>query len=279
MFAAAKVSKPFLRKDLFMKYLRKRVLSGEILAGTWCNLGSSLTVEMAGVAGFDWLLLDVEHGFGDLEALVPQLQAARATPAAPIARVAWNETPLIKRVLDMGASGVMVPYVCTADEARRAVAAMRYPPAGMRGVAKMTPATAYGRDFERYFAEANENLLTVTQIETAAGVENAAEIAGVEGVDVLFVGPMDLSVNLGVREQFDHPLYRQAMDTVLAACRAKGKAAGILLMSAAQIEPALEQGFTFVALGSDGGMVASGMRETADLLRKHVEARGVAQPD
>lgn len=242
-----------------MKYLRQRALRGELLAGTWLNLGSSLTAEMAGRAGFDWVLVDMEHGAGDQHSLVHQLQALDTTNAAGVVRIAWNEAPRFKRVLDQGASGIMVPYVNTAEAARQAVAAMRYPPQGVRGVARSNRAAGFGQDFAAYFAEANENLLTVVQIETAEAIANVEEIAAVEGVDVLFVGPLDLSVSLGIPGQSTHPDFRAAIRRVIDAARKAGKAAGILLGSAEQIAPTVEDGFTFIAVGSDGVMVAQGM--------------------
>jgi 4-hydroxy-2-oxoheptanedioate aldolase len=246
-----------------MKSIRHRALSRELLTGTWCNLGSSLTVEIAGLAGFDWLTLDLEHGAGDHESLVHQIQAAAATPAVPLVRVAWNEAPRFKRVLDLGASGVIVPYVSTAAEAERAWRAMCYPPEGVRGVAKLNRACGFGQDFEDYLARANRELLTVVQIETAEAVRNVREIAAVDGVDVLFIGPLDLSIALGVPQQFDDPKFREAMGIVSAACRDAGKAAGILLADAARIAETVAAGFTFIGLGSDGGLVAKGLREAA----------------
>ena len=251
-----------------MKYIRERVLGGQLMAGAWCNLGSSLTVEMAGLSGFDWILIDIEHGSGDFESLVHQLQAAGATPAAPIVRIAWNEPPRFKRVLDLGPSGVMVPYVSSADEAKLAAASMRYPPRGVRGVAKLNRACGFGKDFDQYFVAAQDNLLTVVQIETEKAVENADEIAAVDGVDVLFVGPLDLSVGLGIPQQFDHPEFRSALAKVTAACRKAGKAAGILLMQPEKIERTIADGFTFIALASDGGLVASGLRKAAAAFEK-----------
>lgn len=245
-----------------MQGIRKRAVGGELLAGVWCNIGSSLTVEMAGLAGLDWILIDLEHGSGDHESLVHQLQAAAATRAAPLVRIAWNEAPRFKRVLDLGAAGVMVPYVSSADEARMAVAAMRYPPHGIRGVAKLNRASGFGERFDDYFVRANDELLTVVQIETEQAVERAGEIAAVDGVDVLFIGPLDLSVNMGIAQQFEHPRFRDAQVRVAEACRAAGKAAGLLLAKPEEIGPALAKGFTFLALGSDGGMVAAGMKRT-----------------
>lgn len=246
-----------------MKYLRDRALAGELLAGTWCNLGSSLTTEMAGRAGFDWVLIDLEHGAGEYAALLHQLQALEGTPAAPIVRIAWNDAPRFKRVLDLGPSGIMTPYVNSAAEAERCAAAMRYPPRGIRGVAKLNRASNFGHDFEAYFASANDNLLTIVQIETEDAVRAAAEIAAVDGVDVLFVGPLDLSVSMGIPQQFDHPRFRAAQAQVVAACRAAGKAAGTLVWTPDRLARTLTDGFTFVALGSDGSLVATGMRRLA----------------
>jgi 2-keto-3-deoxy-L-rhamnonate aldolase RhmA len=250
-----------------MKSIRERVLSGELMGVTFLNLGSSLTAEMAGQAGFDWLLIDIEHGAGDRHELLLQLQAIESTPAAPVVRIAWNDPVLFKRVLDLGPSGIMVPYIQSADEARRAVAAMRYPPAGVRGVASMNRACGFGMGFDEYFKTANSRLLTVVQIETPAAIDNAEEIAAVDGVDVLFVGPMDLSVNMGIAFQWNHPSIRAALAKVVGACRKAGKVAGILLLNE-NIERAAADGFSFLALGSDGALAAKGLKEVAAAFRQ-----------
>lgn len=249
-----------------MKWIRQRVLSGEWMGGTFLNLGSSLTAEIAGKAGFEWLLLDVEHGMGDRQELLYQLQAIEATPAAPIVRIAWNDPILFKRVLDLGPSGVMVPYINSAEEARRAVSAMCYPPAGVRGVARMNRACDFGPGFNEYFTAANSQLLTVVQMETSTAIENASDISAVEGVDVLFVGPLDLSVNLGVPGQFNHPTVQSALTRVVNACRQSGKAAGILISNEDELALVRAGGFTFVAMGSDGGALVRGMRDIAHTL-------------
>jgi 2-keto-3-deoxy-L-rhamnonate aldolase RhmA len=251
-----------------MKWIRQRVLRGEILAGTFLNLGSNMTVEIAGRAGFDWLLIDMEHGAGDYPDLVHQLQAADCTPAAPLVRIAWNEVPRFKRVLDLGPSGVMVPWVSTAEEARQAVAAMRYPPYGIRGAASFNRACAYGKDFEEYFARASQDLLTIVQIESPQAVSRAEEIAAVDGVDVLFVGPLDLSVNLGTPRQLDRPDFREALKRVIAASHQHGKAAGILLWKREQLEQAVSDGFSFIGLGSDGAAVGTAMNQWAAALNE-----------
>lgn len=247
---------------------RARVLAGERLAGTFLNLGSAVTVEMAGCAGFDWLLLDHEHGPGGEETLLHQLQAAAATPAFTVVRIAANEPPRFKRTLDLGAGGVMVPWVNSGAEARAAVAAMRYPPRGIRGVAKMNRACDFGATFADYYAHAHERLVLMAQVETPEGVENAADIAAVEGVDVLFIGPADLSTSLGIQDQFEHPTFREALRRVTDAARAAGKAAGILLLNPALLPLCDEFGITVIALGSDGGHVNAGLRASAAAVKR-----------
>lgn len=240
-----------------MQFIRKKALAGEILTGTFLNLGSAVSAEIAAKSGFDWVLIDMEHGAGDQESCVHQLQAIGNGPAAPLVRIAWNEPPRFKRALDAGAVGVMVPYVNTAEEARRAVAAMRFPPQGSRGVARSTRATDFGQNVEKYLAQANENVLTILQIETGEAVNNAADIAAVDGADVLFVGPADLSSNLGVSMKFDHPRFRDAIALTVEGCRSARKAPGILLASAAQIPRAIEDGFTFVGVGTEATMMTA----------------------
>jgi 4-hydroxy-2-oxoheptanedioate aldolase len=251
-----------------MKYLHDQLYSGKRLFGTWNNLGSSMASEITGLAGFDWVLIDMEHGSGDYGNLVHQIQAVSATPAAPIVRVAWNDPVAFKRVLDLGASGLMIPYVQTAEEARLAVRAMRYPPNGIRGVASLNRATGFGVEFADYVRRADTELLTIVQIETPQAVENAPAIAEVDGVDVLFVGPLDLSTGLGVQGRYDDPKYLAAVERVASAAAAAGKASGILLLNADSLGAMLELGLRFVALGSDGGLVAAGMRATAALVAK-----------
>jgi len=251
-----------------MEFIRDRVLSGEVMFGVGANLGSSLTVEMIGAAGFDWIWIDCEHGTGDYSELIHQMQAASIGNAPPVVRIAWNEAPRFKRVLDLGASGIMVPYINTAEEARQAAESMRYPPEGIRGVAKLNRACGYGQDFEDYFQQANKNLLTVVQIETEEGVKNAPEIAAVDGIDVLFIGPLDLSTSMGITQQFEHPDFISGMDNVSAACKKHGKAAGILVPNLDYLEKWITKGFTFLVVGSDGGVMASGLKNTALTCRK-----------
>lgn len=246
-----------------MNFIRERVLNRELVSGTWLNLGSAMTAEIAATAGFDWVVIDLEHGAGDHESCLHQLQAVAGTPASPIVRVAWNDAPRFKRVLDLGAAGVVVPYVQSVEEAKQAVAAMRYPPQGVRGAASLNRAAGFGDSFTEYFNTANEKLLTVLQVETDQTIAAIDEIAAVDGADVLFVGPLDLSVSLGIPQQLDHPRFREALKKVSDAARNHGKAAGILLNRAEQLPQTVEDGYTFIGLGSDGGAVASGLKAMA----------------
>ena len=258
---------------MMAKSFRRRVLEREILAGTFLGLGAAVTAEIAALSGFDWLLIDTEHGVGEHEALVPQLQAVAHRGAEPMVRIAFNDLVRIKRVLDLGARGIMVPWVKSAAEARAAVSALRYPPEGIRGAARSTRATDYGRRFGEYFASANAELVTIIQIECREAVECVEEIAAVDGVDVLFVGPLDLSVSLGIPQQFDHPDFREALMRVVAAANHAGKAPGILIMDPAQLAATVDDGFRFIALGSDAGILSNGMRDLAAAFD------GVRQPE
>lgn len=236
---------------------------GTPLRGTFLSLGSPLAARMAAQLGFDWVLIDLEHGActeGDLPAILIAIEGSRCSP---VVRVVSNNQDCVKRALDLGAVGVMIPYVSTAEEAAAAVSYTRYPPAGCRGVASSTIATEFGLSTDAYHREAPHETLTIVQIETRQGVENIDEIAAVDGVDVVFVGPLDLSYNLGCPKQFDHPKLQEALDRVSDACNRQGKACGIL----STIEKAQEhinRGFTFIAVGSDAGALHQGLMGLRD---------------
>ena len=242
-----------------MKFMRKEVLDGKLRFGMGANLGSSLTVEMISGAGFDWIWLDCEHGAGGMQSLPGQLQAASIHDTPVIVRLPGNDPLLFKYPLDLGASGVMVPYIETADEARLAVEAMRYPPLGRRGVAKFNRACGFGASFDSYFAQANDNLLCVVQIETPKAVANVDAIAAVDGADVLFVGPLDLSVTMGMTGQFTHPDFLSAARGVAIACKKHGKAAGTLVADLSQLQLWIDMGYTFLVVGTEGGCLAGGL--------------------
>ena len=252
-----------------MSSLRERVLSREFLVGAWCNLGSSITTEMASTMGYDWVLVDQEHGPGDNMNLLSQIQAISIGRAEPLVRITWNEMPRFKRALDIGAAGIMIPYVQNKEEAELAAASMRYSPVGLRGVASSPRATGYGANFEEYYATANDNLTTVVQVETGESVSNLEDIAAVEGVDVLFVGPMDLSISLKMPGRFDDPEFLAVLSKVSQTAKNSGKAAGILLPDPSLTELVHGLGYTFVAAGADGGMVMAGLRNSLENMEKY----------
>lgn len=246
-----------------MKWIRTRVRAGEMLGGAWLSLASPVTAEITSRSGFDWILFDLEHGFGDNNDLLHQLQAIEASPAVGIVRVPGIDGSTFKRVLDLGPAGLMIPDVATAEAALELVRQARIPPLGIRGAAQSTRASGYGFGYERYVAEANANLLLVAQIESREGVENAEAIAAVDGIDVLFVGPLDLSIDMGVRAERPRGEFAKAVSKVAEAARKHGKAGGVLVRDPEQARDYAELGFTFIALGSDRGLVASGMVRNA----------------
>lgn len=249
-----------------MHWIDRTRLKAELLAGTFLNLGSPAAVEIAGQLGFDWLLIDLEHGNGSLADLRNMLLACRGSTAPPIVRIPSVDADTVKFVMDSGAAGIMFPFVSSATEATNAVRLMKYPPRGARGVAGIIRATDYGQSWNQYFSQANDRSLVVVQIETAAAVEEAEAIAAVEGVDVLFVGPLDLSVNLGCPGDFTPPHFIEALKKVIAACHQHGKTPGIL--SRPQLVPQHKQlGFRFFALGSDSGAVVTGLQQSLDMMR------------
>jgi 2-keto-3-deoxy-L-rhamnonate aldolase RhmA len=250
-----------------MQWIDKGRLVREVMAGTFLNLGSSAAVEIAAGLGFDWVLLDVEHGSGSWADLRPQLLAVQGTPAAPVVRVRSLNADDVKFVMDSGAAGIMFPYVANAQEAARAVSLIKYPPTGVRGVAQVIRATDYGRHWQKYLAEANEKSLVVVQIETPDAVLQAEDMAAVPGVDVLFIGPMDLSVNMGHPGDFTQPLFLQHLQTVVNACEKHGKTAGILSRPEL-VEQHKALGFRFIALGSDASAIMQGMTQNLAALRR-----------
>lgn len=229
-------------------------------------MGSATSVEIAAQTGFDWLLLDFEHGSGYLGELRAQLLAAGQSSTAAIVRLPSIDPDLVKFAMDSGAAGIMFPYVADADEAARAVNCMKYPPTGNRGVAQVIRATEYGLHWQSYLAEANDKSLVVVQIETPKAADQADAIAAVKGVDVLFVGPMDLSVNLGYPGDFIQPGFMDHLKHVITACHRHGKSAGILSRPEL-VRLHIEMGFRFMALGSDAGAVMTGMRNNLQFLR------------
>jgi 4-hydroxy-2-oxoheptanedioate aldolase len=241
--------------------LRRRVLAGEPTLGAFANLGSLASTELLARGGFDWLIVDLEHGMGSEADLHGQLLAVQGTPTAAIVRVASSERLRIGRALDAGADGLMIPRVDSLAEIEQALGWMRYPPLGVRGVAAPTRGAGYTSiPHEELAATVNARLLGVFQVESMAAVEAADAAAATDGVDVLFVGPTDLSHSMGIPGQIEAPAFVAALDRVVGACRAHGKSAGILLRDASAVAASRARGFTFIGLGSDTSFVIAGAR-------------------
>jgi 2-keto-3-deoxy-L-rhamnonate aldolase RhmA len=250
--------------------IRRAALDGHFLAGTWLSLGHADAAEMAALAGFDWLLLDHEHGASDWRDLQHQLQAAAAGgSAAAVLRVGATDAVVFKRALDLGVHGLMVPDVRDAQAAQQLVDLARVPPLGRRGAATSTRNCAYGRDYAEYVATINERLWLMAQIESGDGLAQAEAIAAVDGIDVLFVGPTDLGIALGLGAGTPtDPSFRDVLVSVARAAAAHGKAAGVLARDAAQARDYRALGYNVIAMGSDRGLLAQGMRQCARQLRE-----------
>jgi 2-keto-3-deoxy-L-rhamnonate aldolase RhmA len=234
---------------------RQRVLRGDVLLGAFLNLDSAAAAELCARAGFDWLIVDLEHGAGNEAGLVPVLTAIEISSTAALVRPPSAERIRIGRALDLGATGIMVPRLDTVDEVRQAVSYLRYPPDGVRGVALLTRGARFGTVPHADVRSLNDEVVGIIQIESTAAVKSVGQIAAIDGVDVLFVGPSDLSHSLGIPGQLEHPDYLAALDSVVAAARAAGKSAGILIRQARDLQRHLQLGFRFVGIGSDAGFV------------------------
>lgn len=256
-----------------MQWIDKQRLQTEVLTGTFVNLASATSTEIVAGVGFDWMVLDYEHGSDILSGLRPQLLACRGSKTASLVRLPSLDTDAAKFVMDSGAAGVMIPFVQNAEQARAAVACLKYPPEGTRGVASAIRATGYTRNWKSYFETANQHGTVVVQIETPAAVANADAIAQVDGVDVLFVGPLDLSVNLGHPAEFEHPKVVEALEHVVDACRRHKRCPGILTKPGLEAD-CVQQGFRFVASGSDVNAVLDGMQANLRRLQDVLPAGG-----
>jgi len=247
--------------------MKKKLAAGEPALGMWACLNTEVTLEVAAGLGFDWALIDCEHGLIHTEGLLPFLRAAAGHGMATVVRMpSVHELSAFKRVLDMGAEGVLVPLVRTAEEVAAVVAECKYPPAGNRGIASHR-AHGYGTDFMDYFQRANDNVFVAVQIETAEAMENVEAIAAVDGLDGLFVGPADLSAAFGKPFDTQSQVFQDAIDRVLAACKAAGKPAGIYCHGPDDAKQWLQRGFTFVNVCNDQSTLVRGIRSALEEMR------------
>jgi 4-hydroxy-2-oxoheptanedioate aldolase len=229
----------------------------------WVSSGSPLVAEICAGAGLDWVLIDMEHSPNGLETVLAQLQAVAAYPATPVVRVPIGDVVTIKQVLDLGAQNILVPMISSAAEAQAVVQAVRYPPRGRRGVGSALARSARWNRVDDYLADADAYVSVFVQVETASGVDNAAAIAAVDGIDGVFVGPSDLAASMGLLGQQTHPDVTAAVLRALEAIRSAGTPAGVNAFDPTVAQSYLDAGASFVLVGADVALLARGSESLA----------------
>lgn len=243
--------------------LKSALKAGDVQSGLWLAMASATVAEIAGNAGFEWCLIDAEHGPNTLTSITAQLQALAGTPAQAVVRVPMGDDWMLKQVLDLGVQTVVVPMVNTAQQAAQVAAAVRYPGAGSRGMgAILARASGYGEIVD-YVSSANEQIFLFVQIESAQAVANVDAIVATDGVDGIFVGPADLSADMGFVGQLDAPDVLAAIDHVYARTKAAGKVIGTVTFDESDFQNEIDRGVTFLGLGGDSTLLQSSLRNLA----------------
>lgn len=237
--------------------------SGRPLVGMWVCSGSPLIAEICAGSGMDWLLIDAEHSPNGLESILAQLQAVHGYPVQAVVRPPFNDTVVLKQYLDLGVQNLLIPMVNSAGEARAAVAAVRYPPQGVRGVGSALARASRWNRIPDYLARASETVSVTVQIESEAAVAAVEEILAVDGVTAVFVGPSDLAASMGLLGEQEHPKVRAAVEHCLEAAKAAGKPAGVNAFNEATARAYLDAGASFVLVGADVAMLARGSEALA----------------
>lgn len=236
--------------DLPVNHFKRRALARELQLGSWVMLASPVAAEAQSYAGFDFLVIDMEHSPNEMRDTLLQLQAVQGGGTSAVVRLAWNDPVLIKRALDIGAQTIMLPFIQNAEEARRAVTGTRYPTAGTRGVAGMHRAGRYGM-VKDYFKRASDEICVIMQIETPEALDQLPEIVTLDGVDAVFLGPSDLSASMGHLGNVNHPDVMAALRRGVEIVHGAGKPVGIIGGNDALCRAFIDMGFDFVALGTD----------------------------
>ncbi len=243
--------------------LKANLLGGQLQKGLWMGLASATVAEMASHAGFDWCLIDAEHGPNDLITIQSQLQAMNGAPASAVVRVPVAEDWMLKQVLDLGAQNVLIPMIDTGEQAAQAVAACRYPPHGIRGLGSALARASGYNAIPDYPTTANDQICVMVQAESRAAIDNIDAIAGTDGVDVVFIGPADLSADMGYLGQLDAPEVEEVIAHAIARIRVAGKVAGIVLFNPDDFPRYIEMGVGFLGMGSDVTSLAASLRDLA----------------
>jgi 4-hydroxy-2-oxoheptanedioate aldolase len=256
--------------DLPVNHFKRSLAAGGTPIGAWLVSAAPSTAEALGCVGFDFLVVDMEHTPIDVQQLVGILQTIAGTPAQAIVRPPWNDMVMVKRALDAGAQSLLLPFVQNADEAKRAVAYTRYPPAGVRGVAAVHRGSRYGT-IPDYVRRAHEEICVIVQIETPSAFAELEAIAAVPGVDSIFIGPADLSASMGYPGDMGNPAVQDKLRAGAQACKRLGKPCGIVGANPDTVGKFLEYGFSWVAVGSDLAMMTSRAQEFLGAVRKTVD--------
>ncbi|WP_435349164.1 HpcH/HpaI aldolase family protein [Haloarchaeobius sp. HRN-SO-5] len=261
-------------------HVKKAIEANDSPLGTWISIGHPTIAEAAAGLDLDFVLVDMEHttmGLETVETMARAVDAAQ-TKTNMVVRAPWNDPVQLKRLVDIGVAGVMVPMVGSAEEAEQLVEAIRYPPDGIRGIAG-SRATDFGRNFEEYVTNANGSILTIAQIETKAGLDNADEIAAVDGIDALFVGPADLSGALDLFGDWESEAFQDALKRIVAAGDAADTPVGTLTLDIETIEVRVEQEFDFLIAGKDVSLLMDGIEERTDTYRNALDLIASAEDD
>ena len=252
------------------------IRAGTPQIGIWNSLCSNIVSDLLSAVGFDWALIDMEHSPADLRTVLGQMQGYLGSRTEPIVRPPWNDPVIVKRLLDLGAFSLLFPMVQTAEDAERAVRSCRYPPNGIRGVSLSQRGNRYGAAGQDYLERAEQEICVLVQIETVASLGRVEDIATVEGVDGIFFGPADLSMDMGYSGQMGHPEVNAAIADGAKRAHAKGKPTGILVPDIDAARTWLDEGITFVACGSDQGLLAAAARKVHAELTANRERSGQA---
>ena len=253
--------------ELPVNRFKHAIKAGQTQLGLWSHLCSNISIEVLAGCGYDWLLLDMEHSPNELPTILAQLQAMNGSTATPIVRPYWNDMVAIKRLLDVGAQTLLIPYVQTEEEALNAVSYTRYPPQGVRGYAGSPRATGYARIAD-YAQRCSEEICLLVQVETQEGIDNLEKIANVDGVDGVFIGPGDLSAALGHLGNPGHPEVQSVIEQAINRINACGKAAGILTADEKLARHYIDLDCSFVAIGADQNL----LRVSAEALVKRMRS-------
>ena len=248
-------------------YVKAKLKAGKPALGVSLSVMNPELIRTISNSGFDWVLYDTEHGPWSIETVNDMIQGTRGSVASPIIRVVWNDVNAIKRALDTGTFGIIVPWVSSKEDAERAVRYSRYPPEGLRGFGPGRAARAWGITWEEYVELADDEILVVVQIEREEAVERIEEIVSVDGVDATWLGPGDLSASMGLIGQFFHPKVLKAMERMVEACEDAGIAPGIAAGAGVEkfgveyINELIEDGFKFINIGRDAGLLKLGCKK------------------